>query len=132
MLYKVIKRSVVLLYIGKEFADGIQLMITGKNNVFFSFDSACFFVFLFLCLNKDEFGYEVKDGVFCENVVPHIMYGIIILAGRISCACVNTLAITLIERQEYSLFAVELCCHIDFVQVHSEIDKSACLEQKQP
>ena len=128
VLNKIVERGAVFLYIGKELADSIELMIPGKNNALLDFDLSCLFVLFLRGLNENEFGNEVKYRVFGENIVPHIMNGIIVLTGCISCTCIDTLAVALIERQEEGLFTVELRCHIDFVQVHSEIDKCACLE----
>ena len=131
VLNKIVERGAVFLYIGKELADGIELMITGKYNALLDFDLACLFILFFRGLNENEFGDQVENGIFGENIVPHIMNWIIVLTGSISCTCIDTLAVALIERQEEGLFAVELRCHIDFVQVHSEIDKCASLEQEQ-
>ena len=128
VLDKVVERGAVFLNIGKELADSIELMITGKDNALLDLDLACLFILFLRGLNENEFGDQVENGIFGENIVPHIMNGIIVLAGRVSCTCIYTLTVALVERQEECLFAVELRCHIDFVQVHSEIDECACLE----
>ena len=128
MLDQIVERGAVFLYIGKELADSIELMITGKNNTFLDFYLSCLFILFLRGLNENEFGYQVENGIFGKNIVPHIMYRIIVLTGSVSCTCIDTLTVALIERQEESLFTVELRCHIDFVQVHSEIDECACLE----
>ena len=128
VLDQIVERGAVFLYIGKELADCIELMITGKNNTFLDFYLSCLFILFLRGLNENEFGDQVENGIFGKNIVPHIMYRIIVLTGSVSCTCIDTLTVALIERQEESLFTVELRCHIDFVQVHSEIDECACLE----
>ena len=55
VLNKIVERGAVFLYIGKELADGIELMITGKDNALLDLDLACLFVpFLRGLKRRDE------------------------------------------------------------------------------
>ena len=54
----------------------------------------------FLLLNVDKLGQEVKNGIFCPDILPHVGNGIISFNDGISGTCVNAFPFATVKRHE--------------------------------
>ena len=106
-------------------------MVAGKNEIFRPLYLAGLVIDFLLHLNKNELADKIQDGIFRQNVFPHIGYAVFILKSRIPCTSCHPLAVTHVKWQKEGSFPSQFGCHIDFFQIHSEVYKAARLEQEQ-
>ena len=106
-------------------------MVAGKNEIFRPLYLAGLVIDFLLHLNKNELADKIQDGIFRQNVFPHIGYAVFILKSRIPCTSCHPLAVTHVKGQKEGSFPSQFGCHIDFFQIHSEVYKAARLEQEQ-
>ena len=131
VLNQIVLRGAVFTDISQNLADNIQLMIARENEVFGTFHLAGLLIDLFLHLNENELADEVKDGILGQNILPHIGHAVLVLKCGVTCTGGHTFTITHVERKEECSFSRKSGGHVDLFQIHSEVDKAACLEQEQ-
>ena len=86
---------------------------------------------LFLHLNKNKFADEVKDGIFGQDILPHIGHTVSVFKSGVARTCGHTLAVTHVEGQEEGGVSRQLGGHIDLFQVHRKVHKAPRFEQEQ-
>ena len=108
----------------------IALMIAWKNQLLLDRLFSCSLVYYLLTLDKDELSNQFNQTVFAQNIVPHIVHGIIVYAifQGIACASRNTLATSTVKRNKSSTQPVQLCSHIAGIKVHGKIDQDTRLK----
>ena len=131
VLYQIILRRAIFTHIGQQLANHIQLVIPGKDNVFGLLCFSCQLILTLLGFDKDELADEVKDGILCQNILPHIGHAVLVFEGRIARTCIDSFTVSHVERQEEGGVACKLGGHIDLFQIHCKVHKAACLKPKQ-
>jgi len=131
MLNQIILRCAVVTDITQQLANHIELMIPREYDILGLFRFSCQLVLTFLGFDKDELTDEVKDGILCQNILPHIGHAVFVFEGRVSCTRIDSFAVAHIKRQEEGGIACELGGHIDLFQIHSEVHKAARLKPEQ-
>ena len=132
VLNQIILRRAIFTHVGQQFTDHIQLMVSWRDDVFRLLRFPCQLVFAFLGFDKDELTDEVKDGILCQNILPHIGHAVLVFEGRIARTGIDTFTVSHVERQEEGGVACELGGHIDLLQIHCKVHKASGFEPKQP
>ena len=132
VLNQIILRCAVVTDITQQLANHIELMIPREYDILGLFRFSCQLVFAFLGFDKDELTDEVKDGILCQNILPHIGHAVLVFEGRIARTGIDTFTVSHVERQEEGGVACELGGHIDLLQIHCKVHKASGFEPKQP
>ena len=121
----------VLLGVGNHVIDRRPLVVTREDQGFLlrpitlQVDN----IFLF---NIDETVEDAQPGIRLADRFPEIGYRVLasavflLFAFRVSCMSI----VAFVERQEESVFAIELGRHLDFGIRHGEMDDRAALERQ--
>ena len=132
MLNEVIEGSMVFVDAGEGFANAIQLMISGENDIFRFLFLSGNGIFFFLALHKDKLMKQFQNGILLQDILPHIGNRITVGVQRIAFACLDAFSITLIKGEEEGAGACQLGRHMDFFQIHGKVYKAASLKLEQP
>ena len=106
-------------------------MVAGKNEIFRPLYLAGLVIDFLLHLNKNELADKIQDGIFRQNVFPHIGYAVFILKSRIPCTSCHPLAVAHVKGQEECGVPGQFGGHIDLFQIHRKVYKTARLKQEQ-
>ena len=90
-------------------------MIPREYDILGLFRFSCQLVLTFLGFDKDELTDEVKDGILCQNILPHIGHAVLVFEGRIARTGIDTFTVSHVERQEEGGVACELGGHINLL-----------------
>ena len=131
VLNQIVLRGTIVTDITQQLADHIKLMIPREYDILGLFRFSCQLVLTFLGFDKDELADEVENGIFCQNILPHIGHAVLVFESGIACTCIYSFAIAHIEWQEEGGVACEFSGHIDLFQIHSEVHKTTCLKPEQ-
>ena len=131
VLNEIVFLAVMFYYICHQLAHGIELVIPGENQCFLGDTLTGIRVFLGFFLQENDFINQIQNGVFFENVFPHIRNIDAVFVVGVPLAGVNANTAALIERQKEGRFSFQIGAHIDFVQVHGEVSQAARLEFQQ-
>ena len=115
MLNQIILRCAVVTDITQQLANHIELMIPREYDILGLFRFSCQLVLTFLGFDKDELTDEVKDGILCQNILPHIGHAVLVFEGRIARTGIDTFTVSHVERQEEGGVACELGGHINLL-----------------
>ena len=115
VLNQIILRCAVVTDITQQLANHIELMIPREYDILGLFRFSCQLVLAFLGFDKDELTDEVKDGILCQNILPHIGHAVLVFEGRIARTCIDSFTISHVERQEEGGVACELGGHINLL-----------------
>ena len=115
VLYQIILRRAVFTHIRQQLANHIELMIPREYDILGLFRFSCQLVLTFLGFDKDELTDEVKDGILCQNILPHIGDTVFVLGGGVACTGIDAFAVAHVEGQEEGGVACELGGHINLL-----------------
>ena len=132
VLDQIVLRRAVDGDVSENLADGVELMIARENQGFPALRLARQVVLLFLHFEEHELADQFQHGILSQDVFPHVGNTVLVRVNGIALAGVDARAVALIERQEEGVRPGEFRRHVDFVEVHSEIDEDTGLKAKEP
>ena len=132
MLDQVIEVAAVFRYRSDQLPDEVQLVIPGEDDRLGMLFLPGKIILYFLTLDEDELADKVEDRILFENIFPHVRYAVPVFKKWISGTGINSFAPAHVERQEYGRLPIQLRRHIDFFQVHGEVDDAPGLKPEEP
>ena len=119
VLNQVVTSGAMLVYIGNQFANNIQLMIARE-------DHYGLLGILFVLLKMDKSLNDIQQAVLLQHFVPQIGSAVCSTADGISLATI----IAFVEWQEVCIDTVQLGGHPYFVGIYSKVNQAPGFERK--